>query len=381
MKIKQLEYYDRAKGWRLEPVQFSNLNLLVGVSGAGKTKILNAISNLKKVANGESLNGVEWEIILSAKDNKEYRWIGKFKLIEESETSFFYELGNIETEILTESLFINEKLLVRREGDEIKFQGDTLPKLSSFKSVIEIFKNEDIVKPVWEGFQQINYSGEDTAPSRKLRYHAPLSILTSKYPSEKDIIRSGLETQVKLALIYQNVPKLFEEIKERFLQVFPTVEDIKIEPFNSKATEKLFITIREFPFIFIKETGVDDWIDQREISSGMYKTIIDIAELYLSENGSVIIVDEFENSLGINCIDAITEDLISGDRDLQFILTSHHPYIINNIPMEYWKIVSRKGGVVTVKSAKELNLGKSKHQAYLQLINKLETYNEEKEIA
>jgi hypothetical protein len=49
--------------------------------------------------------------------------------------------------------------------------------------------------------------------------------------------------------------------------------------------------------------------------------------------------------------------------------------------MDYWKIVSRKGGVVTVKSAKELNLGKSKHQAYLQLINKLETYNEEKEVA
>jgi len=47
--------------------------------------------------------------------------------------------------------------------------------------------------------------------------------------------------------------------------------------------------------------------------------------------------------------------------------------------MYYWKIVTRKGGVVTVRNAKELNLGKSKHQAYLQLINKLETYNEEAE--
>jgi hypothetical protein len=39
--------------------------------------------------------------------------------------------------------------------------------------------------------------------------------------------------------------------------------------------------------------------------------------------------------------------------------------------------------VVTVRNAKDLNLGKSKHQAYLQLLNKLETletYNEEAEV-
>jgi Fe-S cluster assembly ATPase SufC len=138
---------------------------------------------------------------------------------------------------------------------------------------------------------------------------------------------------------------------------------------------------KEFPFVYIKEKGVESWIDQGDISSGMYRTIIHIAELYLSPNGSLIIIDEFENSLGINCIDAVTEDLILDQGDLQFILTSHHPYIINNIPMDYWKIVTRKGGVVTVRNAKELNLGKSKHQAYLQLINKLETYNEEAEVA
>ncbi|MGB3265930.1 MAG: ATP-binding protein, partial [Microcoleus sp.] len=84
--------------------------------------------------------------------------------------------------------------------------------------------------------------------------------------------------------------------------------------------------------------------------------------------------DEFENSLGINCIDVVT-DLIVENRNIQFILTSHHPYIINNIGMEHWKIVTRQGGVVTVKDAKDLNLGKSRHQAFTQLIN-LEEYSE-----
>ena len=384
MKIKRLEYTDHAKGWRLEPVEFSNLNLLVGVSGVGKTKILNAILNLKKIAHGESLNGVEWKITFTTKENNEYQWSGEFETKIISEINFIYESNtDDEPEITRESLFLGKDLLVQRVRNKIEFQGKELPKLSAFESVIELFKNEDIIEPVWNGFQNINFSDENIV-SQKQIYHVPFSTLLSKYHTEQEIIESGLRAQVKLALVYRNVPNLFNEIKDKFIQVFPTVEDIKIEPFNEQSSQDIPNTFQEFPFVHIKEKGVDPWIDQGEVSSGMYRTLISISEIYLSPNGSLIIVDEFENSLGINCIDAVTEDLkdlVLGDRDLQFILTSHHPYIINNIPMDYWKIVSRRGGVVTVRNAKELNLGKSKHQAYLQLINKLETYIEEEKVA
>ena len=59
MKILELSYEDKATGWKLNPVQFSDLNLLVGVSGVGKTKILKAILNIKKIVEGESLNSVQ----------------------------------------------------------------------------------------------------------------------------------------------------------------------------------------------------------------------------------------------------------------------------------------------------------------------------------
>lgn len=95
-------------------------------------------------------------------------------------------------------------------------------------------------------------------------------------------------------------------------------------------------------FIYIKEKGVSHWIHQGQISSGMLKTLLHISELYLSTQDTVILIDEFENSLGINCIDVVTELLLE-NRNMQFIITSHHPYIINNIPMEYWKIVTRRG--------------------------------------
>ena len=59
MKIHKLEYYDKKLDWHLNPVDFSkqNLALLVGVSGVGKTMILKAIENLKKIASTLRHNG------------------------------------------------------------------------------------------------------------------------------------------------------------------------------------------------------------------------------------------------------------------------------------------------------------------------------------
>ena len=93
-----------------------------------------------------------------------------------------------------------------------------------------------------------------------------------------------------------------------------------------------------------------------------------ISELFLCSEGTVILIDEFENSLGINCIDTLIENLLYDNRGLQFIITSHHPYIINSIGMEHWKVVSRNGGTIITQNAKDFKLGKSRHEAFKQLI-------------
>jgi len=68
----------------------------------------------------------------------------------------------------------------------------------------------------------------------------------------------------------------------------------------------------------------------------------------------------------------LTDDLIHENKTLQFIATSHHPYIINNIPYEYWKIVTRQGGHIRICNASDYHLGKSKQDAFIQLTKILE---------
>ncbi|MBD2133030.1 MAG: AAA family ATPase [Sphaerospermopsis kisseleviana] len=372
MKINQLSYYDRELEWQLEPITFSDLTLLVGISGVGKTQILQSIIALQNIANGKSLNGVKWKIYFTANNGIEYYWSGEFETQQISLTLLDDE-ENKENKfrIISEVLLANDKKIIQRDHQEIKFHDLTLPKLSPFQSAVAILSEEEDISPVQDSFNSIIYS--DQSISINTFHFIKYAPLTKKYSSLNldDLQESNLPTQIKLALAYNHFPEVFNQIKDNFRDIFVQVEDIKLEPDQDEDLPKV---IAEYPLVNIQEKGVNRWINQHQISSGMMRTLMHISELYLSAEGTVILIDEFENSLGVNCIDILTE-LILENRNLQFIITSHHPYIINNIGMEHWKIITRKGGVVTARDAKDLNLGKSRHQAFMQLMN-LEEYKE-----
>ncbi|TWH50240.1 AAA family ATPase [Dulcicalothrix desertica] len=386
MKILQLTYYDKKINWRLSPMHFSNLNLLVGISGVGKTQILKSIMNLRSIARGHSLNGVTWDVNFSINNNI-YQWKGEFEY-EHSNTLVAVITNEEELEsrkfiISNEYLSVNSEVIIERNTTEIQFKGNKLPKLSRFTSAINILSEEEDIYPVKEGFNQLVYSDQFKSDyhSLNIMLHSvnktidpnSFAVVASHYYSLEKIKESGLPIQIKLALAYRYERDIFKQIKNQFINIFEQVEDVKLE-FETDDNLSISTTISQYPFVQIKEKYVDKWIKQNQISAGMFKTLMHISELYLSANNTVILIDEFENSLGVNCIDVLS-DLLITDTQLQFILTSHHPYVINKISMEYWKIVTRKGGVVTVKDMKEFNLPKSRHQAFMQLIN-LDAYRE-----
>lgn len=79
MKLLRLSYQDLSSGLSIDSCEFFlDLNLLVGISGAGKTSILKAISNLKRITNGASINGVKWDVELLTNDHVRYHRLGEF---------------------------------------------------------------------------------------------------------------------------------------------------------------------------------------------------------------------------------------------------------------------------------------------------------------
>jgi len=97
-----------------------------------------------------------------------------------------------------------------------------------------------------------------------------------------------------------------------------------------------------------------------------------LTDLYLlPSEGAIYLIDEYENSLGINSIDFFPNILLEEESNSQFIITSHHPYIINKIPVRNWFIFHRTGLDVKIIYGNELveRFGKSKQEAFIKLIN------------
>jgi predicted ATPase len=375
MKIISLTYEDKALKWKLEEAEFEKLTLLVGASGVGKTQILKSILNLRKVVNGKSISGIKWKIKFETLNKDLFIWEGEFENKGDVDFSDDYvdEIKRNKPSIISEKLSINNNEVIIRNKDLIIFNGTKTVKLPNQQSVTYLLKEEDLIKPVFEGFLKIIFSDQTESTHEAYRIsNSDTKILLKSHKTIKSIQDSNEDIRIKLYLAYKNEPKIFEKIKQRYIDIFPQVEDIKVEPLDYE-NEDIPYFFKEYPFIQIKEIGIDKWIKQEYISSGMFRSLIHISEIYLCSEGSVFLIDEFENSLGINCINELTSDILSSKRNMQFILTSHHPYIINNIDFNYWKLVTRAKGVVKTHKAEKFNIGKSKHDAFMQLIQ-LEEY-------
>lgn len=377
MKINNLAFYNKSTDLGLENITFDKLTLLVGASGVGKTQILKAIIAMKNIATGDSVNGIKWNINFDTIAGDNYNWSGEYE-----NNGFRFAVDDDEDEenikknkpkILNETLIRNSISIIERNSKETFFNKIKTLKLAPEESILSILKEEDLIKPAVESFQKIILSDQSDSQGEpfKLRLFSVEKLL-KQYTSLEKIQEADLDIRVKLYLAQKNDTKTFEKIKERFCEVFPQVQNIKIAPLDDIEGD-LPSYIRDYPFIQMQELGVNKWIEQGRISSGMFRTLLHISELYLCAEGTVFLIDEFENSLGINCIDELTNDILQSNRKVQFIITSHHPYIINNIHYSKWKLVTRKSGAIRVHNVEEFNIGNSKHDAFMQLMQ-LEEY-------
>ena len=379
MKITQFKFEDKSLEWRLEDLVLKGLTLLVGASGVGKTQTLRALMAMKEISEGNSLNGVNWELNFQTLSGEHYTWSGEFE--NKGIAIFIEEDGDNDEDkknkpkILFEQLARNGLTIVERNEDKILFEGQPTLKLSPQQSVLHLLKEEDKIKPAYESLQKLRFTDHSNSVSLGRGFHFSFlnaKALIKKYNSLRKIQESELETSLKLFFLERADKKTFALIKRRFSDIFPQIEDLKVAPLDNKDKEMPDF-LKDYPFIQIREKGVKHWISQNRISSGMFRTLMQLTELYLCAEGTVFLIDEFENSLGINCINEITSDILSSKRKLQFVLTSHHPYIIDAIGHQNWKLVTRNAGIIKTHNVEKFHIGRSKHSAFMQLIQ-LEEY-------
>lgn len=351
MPITSFSFTDQKENWHLEETTFfDNLNLLVGISGVGKTKILKAIELACQVATQSKcqFNGEQWKMGFKYA-GQEYQWTFKSSLVKPNFSQF---ASSKPSSILYEEIIKKDgdktTTLIKRNESSFLLNNEEIPAIRPNESAINLLSQLEIIKPIHQAFKKIIFSdiwqpkhvGSRMNPSINRVETPPVPLETFQEESIKQ------PTVAKAYQLQQQYHDEFEQIKQKLAAIFSSIEDLKVE-LTKKAG------IYEFSFC-IKEKTSEKWISQWQMSAGMFRTIVHLVEMTLAPQGSVIVIDELENCLGTNCMPGLVDFILNQTSRMQVIMTSHHPYIIRNISPKTWKLVKRKGGQVTVLNAADI---------------------------
>ncbi|MBF0178906.1 MAG: ATP-binding protein [Magnetococcales bacterium] len=354
MTIKSIEITDN--DWKLNKTSFGHISLLVGISGAGKTKTTEIINKIYKAATSGAHHaaGCSWRIFFQI-DRHEYYWEGSVAKIEATtDPNIIYQTKNYDRIVFKyEKILLDNITIIDRdyETGEFKYNNKTLPQLKWTESALSLLEDEAALAPLMYSLKHIIVVNNEFNWS----YLDDISQYNLDNIRTIDDLRESLNMPllVKSFILKTKFEKIFKEVEMTFYDTFPFIEKIDIIKF---AKDIFFPNKPASCAIIAKEKGMkkNEWFFGNLLSTGMLKTLKILLELALAPKGTLILIDEFENSLGINCLPQIADSVNLRQRDLQFILTSHHPYVINNIDWRNWKLVTRRGNTVTIHNTSDI---------------------------
>lgn len=377
MNINWIEYESKTTGQQIKHVEFNHLNLLVGASAAGKTSILRVISKfILAISLGHNIQEqCKFKMSFSTLDRqsgvpmrREYLWE-----IETSPEDVLSAEDSSACPIIYEELqdIIAKKNIVERQNAKIFIEGyDNIPQISKMQSAIFIFRENapfnDIVDAMRSTFTLDNQNAAFYPVSVKMVEQIQ-KIIQSSNEKERPlrwhyIAQNKFPIALFIYIVKKTSPQKYAEFLESLQEVFPEIDDVGINQYASD---------NGYYYLSIIHNG--RLLLQPDISSGIMRTIYILTCIHFCEDNSLILLDELENSLGINCLDEMVERIIqkSYEKQIQFLLTSHHPYIINQLPTNSWLVISQKNSIIESHKAADLGIGKMKQESFFELINYL----------
>lgn len=327
--------------WIIDDVSLGEINLMVGKNSSGKTRTLNALSDLVNMLLGKGTTAtgpVSYEL-----------------LFKNGESLLRYELAyDLET-IHKEKLFVGEELVMdRAEGGmgSIKYEATPGAMFLDFEiphdQLACYAKRDRLQHPFIEiihgwaiSLRRFNFSGD----LGKTRY-ALKSVFESKEVDWSDTTSSLVPA---ITVAEDEFPRFHELLLKDMRQIGYALEDFGVIHFS----ERFSGSSQDRYAVYTTETGLEKQVTQRDMSQGMFRAfsvLVQVNYYILSGQKGFVIIDDIGEGLDFSRAKQLVQVLIAkaGDANIQLIMSTNDSFIMNAVDIEKWAVLMREGHKISL---------------------------------
>lgn len=340
--LRYSEYEDSPQRWVLEGLALGPRNLIVGKNSSGKSRTLNVISALARNLAGLQPPG------MSANYDCQFQ---------HGDKSYRYVLHYRDQQVLREQLSIDgEVLLDRGEGGVGKIFAEQVDGGKSLRFQTPTSEFAVVVRR--DAIQHSFLEPLHHWASSLRHYHFGT-------PLGKD----------SLALLNPNAPKVDDKDENAVIGIFREAMKTFGDPFKTALIADLalidyhvtevgvsspisirFVSVGGEPIgLYVQERDLPGITDQFGMSQGMFRVIsllIQVNYFQFANSANCVLIDDIGEGLDFDRSCRLI-DLLRSKSDssgLQIIMSTNDRFVMNNVPLEEWSVLQRKGNLVTVKN-------------------------------
>lgn len=345
MRLKTLAYSEcegTDQEWMLEGLSLGPKTLLVGKNASGKSRTLNVISGLAKHLAGLLAP------TLSGKYECVFEDVGK---------TYIYKCQCEGKEVLSESLWIEGKLcLDRKKGGVGEIWADEIDNGSyiRFQTPITEFAAVARRDSIQHSFLEALYNWASTLRYFQFGTNLGKDRLAIFHPNGAKVDERDQEAIVGI----------FRDAKEKFGDKFinALLRDLSIIGYDIEIVDigpPISVRVPDFPGnlvgLYVKEKDLPGITDQFSISQGMYRVLtllIHVNYLQLKNTPTCLLVDDIGEGLDFDrsCRLIGLLRLKAAHSDMQIILSTNDRFVMNEVPLDEWSILQRKGNHISIRN-------------------------------
>lgn len=339
--VEYKEFSGRPEEWALERLTLNKKNLIVGRNSTGKTRTLNIISATAKILSGQQAVGGSGETTFAWKCSAGKEYIYSTKV--EDRTVLKETLTVDGKELITRNENGIGQIYAEKIGDFLEFQ---MP-----QTELAIVKRRDLIQ---HSYIEPIYKWSISVRHYHFGSHFGKDLISIINPSanavdDRDenavvgILRAGIKEfgEIFTSSIIQDMAKVGYNIDS-----ITTGAPIALN-FQGAPGEVTSVNVKQKEFAGI--------VDQWNMSQGMYRLLslsTHINYMRLKKTGVCVLIDDIGEGLDFerSCqtISLLREK--AEESNIQIIMSTNDRFVMNEVPLKEWTVLSRAGSHVTVRN-------------------------------